>query len=64
MAKRSIPSIPKSSMGTERRPFDEALKENIEILTGQRGGRIDELSASATLAEAVAKINEVIRRLQ
>lgn len=63
MAKRAIPQVPKR--GNEpRQAFDAALKENIEILTGQRGGRIKTLVATATTAEIIAKINEIIDRLQ
>lgn len=39
------------------------IKQNIEILTGVRGGAIEYLSATATVDEAVAKINEIIDRL-
>lgn len=39
------------------------LKENIEILTGVREGLIQPLTSDATLVQAVAKINEIILRL-
>jgi len=42
-----------------------ALKENLEIITGARPqlGEIDQLASTATTAEIVAKINEIISRL-
>ncbi len=40
-----------------------ALKENVEQITGQRGGTIQPLSPAATLPDVVAKLNEVIDRL-
>mgnify|MGYP006282591261 CR=1 FL=1 len=39
------------------------MKENIEILTGQRGGSLTKLDSSATLSEVISKLNEVIDRL-
>lgn len=46
-----------------RRVLDP-LKENMEKIRGQRGGKIDKLSDSATTAEIIVKINEIISRLQ
>lgn len=42
-----------------------ALKENIEIITGARlgVGEIQVLTADATNAQVIAKINEIITRL-
>ena len=60
--KPGIPSIPATVSG-ELFPVLISMKENIELLTGVRGGNIDQLSASATTAEIVAKINEIIVRL-
>lgn len=39
------------------------MKQNIEILTGVRGGKLEYLEDTATVAEAVAKVNEIIDRL-
>jgi hypothetical protein len=39
------------------------MKENIEILTGVREGLINPLPSDATLSEVVAKVNEIIARL-
>lgn len=60
---RSIPQIPISA-DPQTKAFLAALKENFEIMAGQRGGRISALESSATNAEIIAKINEIINRLQ
>ena len=62
--KRAVPSLPKSAVGTDRSAFDQALKENVELLTGQRGGQIATLPTSATLDDVIRKLNEIISRLQ
>lgn len=62
MAKRAIPQIPKP--GEDRSRFDSALAENLQIVMGHRGGHIEQLSPSATTAEIIAKINEIIGKLQ
>ena len=41
-----------------------AIKETLEVLTGQRGGAIEPLPTSATTAQIISKINEIIARLQ
>lgn len=43
----------------------DAIQENIEIITGSRPniGPIAQLPATATNAEVVAKVNELIARL-
>lgn len=46
-----------------RRPLD-AIKENIEELRGIRGSKIEPLQSTATNSEIIAKINELITRLQ
>lgn len=62
MPKRVIPAAPAS--GQDRGPFDRAVKENLELIIGQRGGRIEPLASTATLADVVAKVNELIAQLQ
>ena len=62
MSKRAIPQVPKVS--EDRTRFDQALAENLQILMGQRGGKIEPLAATATTAEIIAKINEIVHRLQ
>jgi len=46
-----------------RRVLDP-LKENIEIIKGQRGIKFAPLPENATNAEIIAKVNAVIARLQ
>jgi len=41
----------------------KAMKESIEIITGVRGGKIESLSSSATNDQIIAKINEIVERL-
>lgn len=41
-----------------------ALAQNIEHVTGAKGGRIATLEATASSAEVIAKINELIEKLQ
>lgn len=60
--KPGIPSIP-TTAARELFPILMSMKENIELLTGVRGGNISQLSASATNDEIVSKINEIIVRL-
>lgn len=64
MAGRSIPTVPRSALGSDRQPFDTAVKENLDLLLGRQGGTIQALPSGATLAEVVAKLNEIIARLQ
>lgn len=60
--KRAIPQVPRE--GQPRAEFDQAVKENLEVLTGRRTGRIQPLQPTATQAEIIAKVNEIIDRLQ
>lgn len=64
MGGRSIPSVPKSALGTDRAPFDTALKENMDRLLGRIGSQVQPLPASATLADVIAKVNELVERLR
>jgi len=59
--KPAIPAVvvPDRRLSTLLNP----MKQNIEILTGVRGGKIQYLEETATVDEAVAKINEIIDRL-
>jgi hypothetical protein len=41
----------------------EAVTQNIEVITG-RYGRISKLPANADLSDVIAKINELLDRLQ
>lgn len=40
-----------------------ALKANIDLLTGRIGGELKPLGATATSADIINKINEIIHRL-
>ena len=61
MKKRSIPSIPQTELALYN--VLASLKENVELLTGVRGGALTELPANASLADCISKINEIVRRL-
>lgn len=63
MSKRAIPGVPGSD-DRARQAFDAAVKENLEALSGLRSGQIKTLASTATTAEIIAKINELIVRLQ
>ena len=54
-------AIPKPGAGAD--PALSALKENFEILTGQRGKKIQPLQPGASPAEVIAKINELIAKV-
>ena len=62
----SHPSIPSEQSVKDQniRMILSAVRINVETLNGKRDGRIDLLSTSATTAEIIAKINEIIERLQ
>lgn len=62
MKKPGIPPVPLP--GEPRDGFDRAVKQTIETLTGARGGRIRPLAPGATLEDVVAKVNEILDRLQ
>jgi hypothetical protein len=62
MKKPAIPSV--SSVADQRiASLLRPMKENLEILTGQRGGSLTKLDGSATLSEVISKLNQVIDRL-
>lgn len=63
MTKPAIKRVPPTD-DNERRSFDGAVKETLEIICGRRGVPIKLLQSGASLEEVVAKINEVIRLLQ
>lgn len=60
--KAGLPAI--QSLPKEIREFLAPVYENMEVITGVRGEPIKALPADATLDEVVAKINEIIARLQ
>lgn len=61
--KPSIPDIP-YDVPTPQRQFMSSVKENIEVITGKRRGRIETLSTTATLAQVIAAYNALVARLQ
>lgn len=60
--KPAIPQTPKP--GEPRQGFDVAVKETLETITGRRSNKIEPLATTATLAQTIAKINELIELLQ
>lgn len=64
MRKPVIPAVPVSAAASGRAMFDASLKESLEVITGARGGRIQSLPADATMADVIAKVNEIVARLQ
>jgi len=61
MAKPAIPSVPKDA-GREK--FDKTVKECLETIMGRRADPIRLLSSDASSGDVIAKINEIIERLQ
>lgn len=62
MKKRAIPQVPKPDQS--RQSFDVAVKECLEVIMGRRDSRISTLPSTATNAEIIAKVNELILLLQ
>jgi hypothetical protein len=61
---RQIPRVPPTD-GAERRAFDEAVKERLEVIAGLRGVKIALLDpATATVEDCANKINAVVELLQ
>lgn len=59
--KPGIPSVPPGDHNLH--PVLQAIIENIEIINGVRTGNFDVLSAHASTAQIIAKINELLNRL-
>lgn len=63
MKKPGIPAVPKP--GEDRTRFDAAIKEALEVVMGRRGNPLKELDPlTATAAETVAKVNEILGNVQ
>lgn len=60
--KPAIPQVPRGAQ--PRTGFDQSVKETLEVITGQRGERLDSLPSSASLADVIAKVNALLDRLQ
>jgi hypothetical protein len=64
MRRREIPRVPPTA-DAERRGFDEATKERLEVIAGLRGVKIALLDpATATASDCAGKINEILALLQ
>lgn len=61
MKKPAIPAI--NAKDGELQRVLLALKENAEILNGTRGGGIQTLASDASSSDLIAKVNEIIERL-
>lgn len=58
------PSIPAASMlNVELARVLGPIKENIEIITGVRGGELAQLQSDATTADIIQAINAIIAKL-
>lgn len=58
------PAIPAISVADRRlETVLNPIKQNIELITGVRGGRLEPLSDGATLQDVIAKVNVIIERL-
>lgn len=63
MTRRQIPKVPPGD--TERKRFDDSIKERIQLFSGELGVRLALLDpATATVSDCAKKINEVILLLQ
>lgn len=58
------PSIPSVNVADQRvASLLRPMKENIESITGARGGPLVQLPSDATLDDVISKINAIIVRL-
>lgn len=61
---RQIPRVPPTENG-ERREFDGAVKERLEVISGLRGGKITPLDpATATTYDCAVRLNLLLALLQ
>jgi hypothetical protein len=61
--KPAVPRVPPTD-DAELRKFLDALKQNVEVFTGVRGGAIAPLTGAASVTDIINKINEILGRLQ
>ena len=61
MKKPAIPSVPPQADSLYN--LLASIKENVEQITGVRGGQLTKLSSTATNDDIIGKINEIIDRL-
>jgi hypothetical protein len=57
MKKQGIPSKPTDD-------FSRAVRERLELLSGERGTKIKPLVQDASLSDVINKVNEIINLLQ
>lgn len=62
LKRSAIPNIPHNH-DPQTREILLALKENMELLTGRRGDKLTAVPDSASLADVIVALNEVIDRL-
>lgn len=64
MKKAAVPTLatPDATLGA----FASAVKQNLDAITGQARGakKLAPLPSTATLAQVVARLNELLERLQ
>lgn len=61
MKKPGIPAVPNTVPGLYN--VLSTLKENVEIMSGVRGGSVSSLPTTATLPDVISKVNEIIAKL-
>lgn len=61
MKKPGIPAVPNTVPGLYN--VISTLKENVEIMSGVRGGPVSPLPTTASLTDVIAKVNEIIAKL-
>jgi hypothetical protein len=57
--KPSIPAVTPTNISTTI----GAIKENIELITGARQGELAQLAATASTADIITKINQIVIRM-
>lgn len=62
LRKPSIPSL--TGWPEALLPVLRPIKETIEIITGRKGEKLDQLSGDVTVADIAGRVNEIIRVLQ
>jgi mannose/fructose-specific phosphotransferase system component IIA len=64
MKKAAIPTLQSGNSEIDR--FAEAVKQNLETMTGQQKnvGRLDPLPTTASLQDVIARCNLLLDRLQ
>jgi hypothetical protein len=58
-----MPTVPMSAGKVNLAEFLQAAKDNIDLITGVRGGAIQPLASTASLTDVINKVNEIITRI-